>query len=323
MSFHSWRKRASRPAAYRNSGLRLAHGLVVAVLGTPCTMALGQELPNAPSALLSAAATEGDSPGVLLPPDSPGAGNVDRQHLPSCTEQQLAQHRAYLLAGLPGQAKPRAGAPALTDPRCRDTDRLQIVVDSKSAARLSSRDKARLAVRDVIDPFNLIFVAGYSAVAIAANSHSAYGPGFGGFGKLLGYSLLQDAQGEFMGTYLIPTLAHQDPRYHRLPAASVKRRVLHALAHTVVTSHDDGSAMPNYATLLTYPLSAELSNLYVPGIETDSGSTAKRILIGLATDPAGSLVAEFLPDVAKRIHIRVVFVQEILNQVITGAPNVQ
>lgn len=210
---------------------------------------------------------------------------------------------------------------APSDPSCLDITRLEIVVDSKSATRMSSADKGRLAIRDVIDPLNLVFVAGYSGLAIASNSHSAYGPGFKGFGKFLGYSLLEDAQGEFFGTYLIPSLAHQDPRYHRMKNAPFPRRVLHALAHTVVTSHDDGSAMPNYATLLTYPISAELSNFYVPGIQTDGASTAKRIVIGLATDPAGSIIAEFLPDLAKRIHIRVVFVQEILNQVITGAPS--
>jgi hypothetical protein len=78
--------------------------------------------------------------------------------------------------------------------------------------------------------------------------------------------------------------------------------------------------MPNYATLLTYPISAEISNLYVPGIQTNAASTARRVAIGLATDPAGSIVAEFLPDVARRIHVHIVFVQEILNQAILGSP---
>jgi hypothetical protein len=81
--------------------------------------------------------------------------------------------------------------------------------------------------------------------------------------------------------------------------------------------------MLNYATLLTYPISAELTNLYVPGIETDGRSTVKRVAIGIASDPAGAIVAEFLPDVAKRIHIKIVFVQEIVNQMIVGAPSVQ
>ena len=100
-----------------------------------------------------------------------------------------------------------------------------------------------------------------------------------------------------------------------MPGSPIRRRILHALVHTVVSQHDDGTLMPNYATLLTYPIGAELSNLYVPGIGSNAPSTTKRILLGYATDPSGALIAEFLPDVAKRIHIHVVFVQQILLQV--------
>jgi hypothetical protein len=80
--------------------------------------------------------------------------------------------------------------------------------------------------------------------------------------------------------------------------------------------------MVNAETLLTYPISAELSNLYVPGSQTDAKSTARRVGIGLATDPVGNLIAEFLPDVARRIHVRAVFMQQIINQAAQGAPGV-
>jgi hypothetical protein len=73
--------------------------------------------------------------------------------------------------------------------------------------------------------------------------------------------------------------------------------------------------MPNYATLLTNPICAEISNLYVPGINGNGPSTVERIMTGYATDPIDNLVTEFLPDVARRIHIRIIFVQRVLNQV--------
>ena len=76
--------------------------------------------------------------------------------------------------------------------------------------------------------------------------------------------------------------------------------------------------MPNYGTLLTYPISAEISNLYVPGVHSDGPSTVARIVTGLATDPANNLLTEFLPDVARRIHVRIIFVQRIINNVATG-----
>lgn len=141
------------------------------------------------------------------------------------------------------------------------------------------------------------------------------------FGKNVGVSLLQEATGEFFATFLIPSIAHQDPRYYRMSGASISRRFGHALASTFVANSDDGSLMPNYATLLTYPIDAEISNLYVPGIHSDVSSTVQRVATGLATDPANNLIAEFLPDVARHINIRIIFVQRILNQVASEQPN--
>jgi len=211
-------------------------------------------------------------------------------------------------------------APTPGEQPCEQDSPLQSIVSTGHVAPLSPEQKGELAAREIVSPFNLLTVFGYSAIYVAAESHSPYGPGFQGFGRLSGYSLLEDTQGEFFGTFLIPTLAQEDPRYHRDPEKPVPMRILHALAHTVVSQHDDGTLMPNYAVLLTYPISAELSNLYVPGIGTTGGDTRKRILLGYATNPAGDLVAEFLPDVARRIHIRVVFVQQIVNKLATGSP---
>jgi hypothetical protein len=205
-------------------------------------------------------------------------------------------------------------------PACTNQSNLSIVINSEDRRPLSSSQKGLLAVRDVVDPFNLVVVASEAGAGVGINSHSAYGPGLKGFGRLAGYDLLQDAQGEFFGTYLIPSLTHEDPRYRRMQHASVPRRILHALERTVVAQHDDGRYMPNYATLLTYPISAELSNLYVPGVQGNARATARRIGIGLATDPAGNLIAEFLPDLARRIHVRSIFIQQIVNQMASGMP---
>ncbi len=204
-----------------------------------------------------------------------------------------------------------------TQPSCADP--LQFIVDTGYVTPLTSRQKGILATRDVTDPFNLMTIGFFSAITVASNAHSAYGPGFAGWGRESGYSLAVDIQGEVTGTFLIPSLAHEDPRYHRMPRASVSRRIKHALIHTLVSQHDDGSLMPNYATLINYPLSAEISNLYVPNVGTNGAATAQRILAGYATDPIGPLVAEFLPDFAKRVHIHVIFAQQILNHMAPGA----
>ncbi len=180
---------------------------------------------------------------------------------------------------------------------------------------LTWQQKGYLALHDVTDPGNLATIVGISAITTAADPHSAYGPGLKGWGKNAGVSLLQDATAETFGTFVVPSIMHQDPRYYRRPDQPFKKRLIYSISRTIISRHDDGSPMPNYGTLLEYPINAEISNLYVPGIESDGASTAKRILIGYALDPANNLLAEFLPDVAKHVRVRIIFVQQFLNSI--------
>ena len=177
------------------------------------------------------------------------------------------------------------------------------------------QQKGYLAVHNLTDPSNIGTILGISAISVAVDPDSAYGPGLKGFGKTVGVSLLQDATGQFFGVFAIPVLVHQDPRYFRMPHASIPRRIAYSVSRSFVSQHDNGHTMPNYAVLLTYPIGAELSNFYVPGIQSDGASTAKRILTGYALDPVNNLLTEFLPDIASRIHIRVIVVQRILNNI--------
>jgi hypothetical protein len=180
---------------------------------------------------------------------------------------------------------------------------------------LTWQQKGYLALHDLTDPANFGTILGISAITIGADSHTAYGPGLKGFGKIVGVSLLQDATGQFFGAFAIPVIAHQDPRYFRMPHAPLARRIVYSISRTVISRSDTGKSMPNYATLLTYPISAEIDNFYVPGIHTDGASTATRILTGYGLDPVNNLLNEFLPDVASRVHVRIIFVQRILNNI--------
>ncbi len=180
---------------------------------------------------------------------------------------------------------------------------------------LTPREKARLAARNLLDPFNGITILGTAGFSVGIDSHSPYGPGMPGFGRYVGVSFTQDLTGEFFGTFLIPSIVHQDPHYHRMPAASIPRRVRHAITQVVWTQGDNGQGMLNYANLAGYGISDEIGNLYVPGRETNAEATAARYGIGLATAPIDNFITEFLPDVARHIHIQVVVIQRIINQV--------
>jgi hypothetical protein len=180
---------------------------------------------------------------------------------------------------------------------------------------LTPGDKAWLAARGVADPFNLVTIAADAGISVASDSHSPYGPGMTGYGRYLGVSFTQDMTGEFFGTFLIPSLAHQDPRYHRMPGRPIPRRVAHAIAQIFWTDSDTGRGMPNYANLVGFAVEDEISNLYVPGRQTDLRATGERYATGLASAPLGNFINEFLPDVASHVHVQIVILQRIINQV--------
>ncbi len=182
-------------------------------------------------------------------------------------------------------------------------------------APLTPKDKLLLAGRGVIDPFNLLTIGGEAAISIASNSHTAYGPGFPGFGKYAGVSLTQDISAEFFGAFLIPSLAHQDPRYRRMPNLPMRQRIIHVIDSGFIGQDDNELPMFNYANVVGTIATSALGNAYIPGRQTSWGASAARISVALATNPIGNALAEFLPDVARRVNVNVVLVQRVINRV--------
>ena len=180
---------------------------------------------------------------------------------------------------------------------------------------LTARQKGYLALRNTVDPYNFATIGFFSAIAVASDPNSAYGPGFPGFARNFGVAYCETAVDAFFGTFLIPAIAHQDPHYHRMPNASYERRILHVLTQVVWAQSDYGLGMPNYSTLGTTVIGDGLGNLYVPGRQKSWGSAAARDLTAIATDPIGNFITEFVPDVASRVNVHIVLLQQIVNQV--------
>ena len=223
--------------------------------------------------------------------------------------------------GSPSVSPQSGSQTAPCPPRLPHIDWYARFLDGPQVKPMTPKEKAWLAMRNVADPFNAITILGSSAIAVGSNAHSPYGPGMPGFGRYVGVSYAQDMTGEFLGTFLIPTIAHQDPHYHRMQNAPIKRRIAHAIYQVVWTQGDNGKGMVNYADLVGFAIDDEIGNLYVPGQQTNLPASAARYGIGLAIAPIDNFVTEFLPDVARRIHVRVVLIQRIINQVAkTGGP---
>jgi hypothetical protein len=181
----------------------------------------------------------------------------------------------------------------------------------------SPMQKLRLAADNLTNPFNLLTITGEAAISVAADSHSAYGPGFPGWGRNVGVSFTQDMTSQFFGTFLIPSITHTDPHYHRRPDLTIPHRVFHCVYQIFWQRDDNGKRALNYSQIFAPMVDMSLANLYVPGQETHFSADAERYGVDLATAPIDNFITEFVPSIAAHIHTHVVFVQRIVDQVAT------
>ena len=197
----------------------------------------------------------------------------------------------------------------------RRFDAFQRFVDSVDIHPLTTRQKGILALRNFSDPYNFGTIAVLSGITVAQDPKSPYGPGMPGFARNFGVASCESAVSEFFGTFLIPAVTHQDPHYHRMPNASYSRRILHAISQVAWAQSDYGDPMPNYSVLVTTAVGDGLANLYVPGRRKDWGTALTRYATAIATDPIDNFITEFVPDVAKRVNIRIVLIQRVIDRV--------
>ncbi len=257
-----------------------------------------------------------------------GQSLVAEAELPDAPSPQLAQQAAAQNASPAGaQLQMPSPAPCIAASTAKPrnlscftpADKKEALSRFQNSTRplpLTPKGKLELAGRNVIDPFNLLTIASLAAIDVASDPDGPYGPGLKGFAKETGTVFTQDMNGEFWGTFVMASVFHQDPHYHRMPGAPIPRRILHCITAVVIAQSDAGKPMFNIVEVGGYTISGSINNLYVPYGRTNVASTAARISTAIALDPIGNAIAEFLPDVAKKINFRTVFLQSIINRVV-------
>ncbi len=106
----------------------------------------------------------------------------------------------------------------------------------------------------------------------------------------------QTEQG-FFTKFLLPTVLHQDPRYHPSTSTNAVSRAAYALSRVVIGRNDYGHATLNTSELAGAVLATAVPTVYHPIRQYDAGETASRAAGGIATDAAMNVLREFWPDV--------------------------
>jgi hypothetical protein len=193
-----------------------------------------------------------------------------------------------------------------------DGRNLQLIQGPEQSTPLGASGKFRLAVKNFSDPLNIAGTALDSGISTAtSSSKSAFGTGWPGFGRRFGMSMSDEALSEFFSTYLVSTIAHQDPHYHRDPGSSAGRRIAYALSRVVISRSDSGKPMFNFAEFVGTTASSLVESSYHFERDESPGAVSSRIFVSIGSDAAWNLMNEFLPDIAKHLNPRFIFLRRL------------
>src|SRR5262249_7306144 len=167
---------------------------------------------------------------------------------------------------------------------------------------LTPAKKFKLFVSNSVSPLSVGGSLLSAGISQARNSHEAYGQGGEGYGKRLGASMAKSASNQFFGTFVFPTIFHQDPRYFPLKDASFDQRAKHALRKVIITQTDSGGEAPNLSRLLGFLAAEGLANTYLPEDERTVGSTFKRTGRDIGIRAGTNLMREYWPTIFKRLQ---------------------
>jgi hypothetical protein len=162
------------------------------------------------------------------------------------------------------------------------------------ARPMPTSQKFKMATRALIDPFTFLVVAGVAGAEQYHGTYPDYGPGIQGYGKRYGAAFADATTSRIVGSAILPSLFHQDPRYFYQGSGGARSRTLHAIASVFITRGDDGSTQPNYSHLLGSLTAGAVANAYHPASSRGAGLTFETFGITVGGNIAGNLFREFV-----------------------------
>lgn len=157
-------------------------------------------------------------------------------------------------------------------------------------------------VRETSGPLTLggsVFNALFSQVT---NTDPQYGVNRIALAKRFGASLADIASQNFFGDFVVASVFHEDPRYHRMGDGNgFFRRFGYAISRAVVIRKDTGGDGFNFDNFLGSAMSSGFSNLYYPPPSRTRSAILMHFAIDIADNGFVNLAPEFWPDFRRKV----------------------
>lgn len=167
------------------------------------------------------------------------------------------------------------------------------VVYEADPAPLTARMKFHLALKTSSDIVSVLGVGALAGINQAGNTPD-YRQGWAGYGERFGAAAADGFSDIMIGGAILPSILHQDPRYHYQGTGSNRSRILHAVSGPFVCKGDNGKPQPNYSSVGGDLSSAALSNLYYPPSNRGTGLVFQNFFLTTGERVLSSLAQEFV-----------------------------
>jgi hypothetical protein len=219
---------------------------------------------------------------------------------------------ASRIAGLPDAPKPQQDTSATQQPSGNKFKATVSILGKRSVffpelaydrGPLDARRKLELAVDETIAPSRFLGSMFTSGITQARDGLPGYGQGWSGYGKRFGSSVASNASNHIFGTFLLPSVLHEDPRYFVKVFGSPRSRILYAIERVVITRTDTGRNTFNWSGVLGGLMAEGLANSYLPDAERTTGKTFSRYGFRIGFSALDNVVKEYWPTIFKSLGI--------------------
>jgi hypothetical protein len=162
------------------------------------------------------------------------------------------------------------------------------------AEPIPTPQKYKLAVRAISDPVTFLIVAGVAGAEHFNGTYPGYGSGIEGYGKRYGAAFGDALTARIIGSAILPSVLHQDPRYFYQGSGGVSSRTAHAVASTFLCRGDNGKTQINFSHMLGSLAAGAIANAYHPESSRGLGLTFETFGITTGANVIGNLFREFV-----------------------------
>jgi hypothetical protein len=166
---------------------------------------------------------------------------------------------------------------------------------------LTVRQKWELALKETVDPFNIVSAGIGAAFSQEGNQTPKYGEGGPAFGKRYAAAVADMTTQNVFSAGLLATVLHQDPRYFRMgpEGGRIPKRVFYSLSRLFIARQDSGRETFNFSGIGGMVLGIAASNAYYPAASVNGEVMVGRLTTSLFSGVTGNLMSEFAPDLQR------------------------